>query len=464
MDARTARPMSSADHAWFRMDCPENLVVIHLAFVFEGPLSLAAVREKLQTRLLPFHQFTHRVRRGWLRSHWVADERFSIERHLSEMHLPDGAGAKELKAWMSGEACKPLADDRPLWLATLVHGVDGRSALVMRVHHSVADGVSLMDLIGGMTDIAEGAHYVAPARASERQPLTPAVMLRHAARVAADAATMLFMRRDKASKLKGQPGRHKSVAWSDAMSLAATHEIAHRHGATVNDVMLAVIAGALRSHLQSQSAARIDAPVRTVIPMNMRPPGQTHLLGNQFGLVGLELPVHLADPLQRLQAVRDGMTALKQGFQGQLALALVRFAGVLPKALQQMVLGIFSRRCTVIVTNVIGPAEPRSVGGVRMDELMLCVPQGMTVGVGVSIISYNDTVRIGFLVDNKLMPDCAASASAVRACFDQLRRTAAASAASPVVPLPLPVAVSEPANEEAFWPAAMNMDREVIAR
>jgi WS/DGAT/MGAT family acyltransferase len=449
--------MNAADHAWLRMDCPENLVVIHLAFMFVAPLSLQAVRAKLEARLLPFHQFTHRAKRGWLSSQWVPDEQFHIDRHLTEMHLPEGSGGKELKAWMSGEACKPLAKDRPLWVATLVHNVEGRSALVMRVHHSLADGVSLMDLISGMTDIAEGAHYVEPARASQRLSLTPAVIVRHIGSVLADTATMLFMRKDKPSKIKGEPGKHKSVAWSDGLSLAVTRDIAHRHGATVNDVMLSIIAGALRRHLLAQGQKRIAAPVRTVIPMNMRPPGENHLLGNQFGLVGLELPVHQADPLDRLHAVRDGMTTLKKGFQGQLALALVKFAGLLPHALQQLVLGIFSRRCTVIVTNVIGPAEARSVDGVRMDELMLCVPQGMTVGVGVSIISYNDQVRIGFLVDNKLMPDCAASALAIRTCFEQLKRAAGAN----VVPLPL--AACEPANEEAFWPTAAQ-DREVLAR
>jgi len=292
----------------------------------------------------------------------------------------------------------------------------------------------------------------------EKLALMPGVIVRHAARVLADTATMLFMRRDKRSKLKGTPGRHKSVAWSEGLSLAATRDIAHRHGATVNDVMLSVIAGALRRHLHAQGQSVIDAPVRTVIPMNMRPQGESHLLGNQFGLVGLELPVHLADPLDRLHAVRDGMTGLKQGFQGQLALALVRFAGLLPHALQQLVLGIFSRRCTVIVTNVIGPAEPRCVDGVRMDELMLCVPQGMTVGVGVSIISYNDMVRIGFLVDNKLMPDCAASAMAIRTCFEQLKRATEGK----VVPLPL--AACQPANEEAFWPAGAVAEREVLVR
>ena len=460
MDPFRVRTMASADHAWLRMDCAENLVVIHLAFVFAAELSLAAVRERLQSQLVPHHQFTHRAVRGWLRSHWVVDERFSIDRHLSEHCLPVGSGVRELKAWMSGQACQALPDDRPLWQATLVRGIDGRSALVMRVHHSLADGVSLMDLIGGMTEIADGEHFIAPACASPRDALSARVLLMRAPRVLIDALQMLFMRRDRPSKLKGEPGRDKAVAWSDALSLAATREVAQRHGATVNDVMLAVIAAALRRQLHAQGQAQIAAPLRCVIPMNMRPPGDGHLLGNQFGLVGLQLPVHLSDPLQRLHTVRDGMTALKRGLQGQLALALVRFAGVLPLALQRAVLGIFSRRCTLIVTNVIGPAERRSVAGVRMDELMLCVPQGMTVGVGVSIVSYAGSVRIGFLVDDKLMPDSAAAAASIRACFEQLRRSACA-------PLALPVpALGEvsAANEEAFWSPPIALDHELGAR
>ncbi|HEX6707664.1 MAG TPA: WS/DGAT domain-containing protein [Albitalea sp.] len=416
--------LSSADHAWLRMDCPENLVIIHLAFMFAAPLALHTVRCRLEDRLLAHHQFTHRIERGWLRSRWVPDPAFSLEQHLREVTLPAGSGSKELKAWMSAQACDALPADRPLWQATLVHGVDGRSALVMRVHHSLADGVSLMALIGGVTEVAPGVERVAPARPALREDLRPGVLLRRAPRVIADALRMLFMRRDRPSRLKGDPGRHKSVAWSEPLSLAATRELAHRQGATVNDVMLAVIAGALRRHLHALGHAEVRAPLRAVIPINMRAQDEAHLLGNRFGLVGLALPVHLADPLARLLAVRDGMTRLKQGFQGQLALALVSAAGLLPATCQRMLLGIFSRRATVIVTNVIGPAETRCVGGVRMDELMLCVPQGMTVGVGVSIVSYDGMVRIGLLVDNKLMPDAAAAACAMRACFEQLQRAA----------------------------------------
>lgn len=454
MLATAARPMAAADHAWLRMDSPQNLVVIHLAFGFSGPVPLAAVVAKLKARLSPHHQFTHRVVRRWLRAQWVPDEQFSVSRHLVELSLPSGSTKAELKAWMSSQAHLPLPTDRPLWQATLVHNVDGASALVMRVHHSLADGISLMNLIGGMTDLAAGELPLPAARAAEREDLSLPLVVRRAPRVLADAARLVFMRRDPASRLKGAPGLEKSVAWSEPMSLAMARDLAHRHGATVNDVMLAVIADMLRRHLHSRGIAKVGASLRAVIPMNMRPHAEVDQLGNRFGLVGQDLPVHLEDPLARLLAVRDGMQTLKSGFQGQLALALVRVAGLLPHWAQNALLGIFSRRATVIVTNVIGPAEGRSVGGVRMDELMLCVPQGMTVGVGVSIISYDGELRIGLLADRRLMPDAAAAAASVRACFEQLRASAFAA----------PAGLPPQAADDGYWAPGMAIEGEACAQ
>jgi WS/DGAT/MGAT family acyltransferase len=418
------RRLASADHAWLRMDTPQNLVVIHLAFCFDAPLPLQQLVARLRARLTRHHQFTHRIERRWNGARWIADEHFSMARHLQELRLQPGAGRAELQAWMGAQAGVPLPEDRPLWQAALVHGVDGGSALVMRVHHSLADGISLMGLIANLTEVADGEIGLSPARAAEREPLRLTTLLQRAPRVVADAVQMLFMRRDRASKLKGTPGIEKSVSWSAPISLALARDLGARHGATVNDVMLSVIADVLRRHLQSRGVATIEAPLRAVVPMNMRAHADAHLLGNRFGLVGVELPVHLDDPLQRLQWVRDAMTGLKRGLQGQLALALVRFAGWLPHRAQHALLGVFSRRATVIVTNVIGPAETRAIAGARMRELMLCVPQGMTVGVGLSIISYNGELRIGFLADRSLMPDGAAAAASVRACFEQLRRAA----------------------------------------
>src|ERR1700730_2486788 len=151
----SARPLSGADHTLLRMGDRQNLIV-PLALVFSAELSLDAIRESLEKRLAPFHQFTHRIERRWLSAHWVLDNPFSIDKHLNEVRLPPGSGLEEFRAWLSREVSKPLANDRPLWQATLVNDIDGCSALLMRVHHSLADGMSLMSLVSRITDVAQG--------------------------------------------------------------------------------------------------------------------------------------------------------------------------------------------------------------------------------------------------------------------------------------------------------------------
>jgi diacylglycerol O-acyltransferase / wax synthase len=413
------RAMASADHAMLGGAGDANSVV-PFALVFSTEISRNAVRECLQARLAPYYQFTHRIERGWLRARWVPDAEFSVDKHLDEVRLPPGSGAEEFRAWISGEVRKPLADDRPLWKASLVHAIDGCSALLMRVHHSLADGSSLVDLVSRMTD--QGAQPVQAARARVHEELSVGVLLRRAPRVLADALRMFPIRKGPSIRLKDRPGGDPSVAWSDALSLPATREMAHRHDAKVNDVMLAVIAGVLRRWLRAQDPTELAGPLRVVIPIDLRRPGDRHLLGNQFGLVGLDLPVHLPDPLQRLHAVRDAMSALKRGLQGQLALALMRCVGPLPPRLRVLVKASFVRGWTaVVVTNVIGPVEAHSIAGVRIDDVIGFMPQIMMAGIGISIFSYNNVVRIGFLVNNELMPDCSAVAASIRDCFEQLR-------------------------------------------
>jgi diacylglycerol O-acyltransferase / wax synthase len=348
------RPLSSADHTLLRMGDHQNLVV-PLALVFSAEVPREAVRENLEKRLAPFYQFTHRIERRWLSAQWVLDEAFSIDNHFTEVRLPPGSGPKEFRDWLSREITRPLDNNRPLWQATLVHNIEGCSALLMRVHHSLADGMSLMNLVSCLTDLAQGAQRVEPARSSERKDLSVGVLLRHAPRVVADAWHIIFMRKDQTNQFRGTQGADKCVAWSEALPLPAIRDMARQHHATANDVMLAVAAAALRQYLCAQKQM-IAAPMLTAIPINIRSRRDTHYVGNRFGMAGLELPIHLADPLERLHAVRDAMVSLKRGFQGELALALMRCASVLPPSVQRPALDFLLRRCSAVITNVIGPA------------------------------------------------------------------------------------------------------------
>jgi len=411
--------MPLGDHAWMRMDEPENLVVIHATLLFEESVALADVATWLGEMFRPHHQFTHRIVRSRLRARFEVDPAFSLTRHLQEVHFAPGSGAVELQAWTASQASIPLPTDRALWQGTLVQGVDGASALVLRIHHCLLDGRSLMALLSRKTALASGEASKVPARVSVREDLSFGNLLRRAPRALADAAHILFMRKDKATRLKGRPGMEKVLAWSAPLPLQQVRELAHRHQATVNDAMLAVISDALRTYL----VAKGDRPtslVRAVVPMDLRPRGDEHLLGNRFGLVGVDLPVHVGDALERLTGLRDTMTGLKLGTQSQLGLAILRLAGTLPRVLQQAIFGLFTGRCSAVITNVIGPAEARSVGGRRIKDLLVFVPQSISIGVGISIMSYADTVRIGFLSDHGLMPDPEMAAAAVYPCFERL--------------------------------------------
>ena len=145
--------------------------------------------------------------------------------------------------------------------------------------------------------------------------------------------------------------------------------------------------------------------LRALVPVNLRPLEKAYKLGNQFGLVFLDLPIGIENPVERLYAVRANMNALKGSYQPILALGLLAAMGAGPKVLQDTLLSILARNATAVMTNVPGPQQPLYLAGGRIDSLMFWVPQSGNIGMGVSIISYNDFVQFGVVTDRTLCPD-----------------------------------------------------------
>ncbi len=141
------------------------------------------------------------------------------------------------------------------------------------------------------------------------------------------------------------------------------------------------------------------------MPVNLRPKGREHQLGNHFGLVGLELPIGLANPIERVFAVRARMNALKNGYQAVVSMALLGVLGYLPQAVQRQALGLLSDKGSAVMTNVPGPAEPLYLAGSRITQTMFWVPQSGKLGMGVSILSYAGGVQFGLITDAGLCPD-----------------------------------------------------------
>ena len=439
--------MSSVDTAWLRMDTDHNLMMIVGVMMFEGKLNYARLRRTLQARMLRYRRFKQRVVEDATGAQWVDDEHFDIDLHLRRHKLKAPAGQDELQAFVAGLAGKRLDPAKPLWQIHYVDNYGTGSALVVRIHHCIADGIALIGVMQSLTDDTPDAPVgrapkampgddAAPAGEQNLleqlfRPVTGAAMKAMqvssnawgkyvdlvsnpgkavdyaglGAAIASEVAKLAMMPNDSATRFKGKPGNEKSVAWSVPMPLAEVKAVGRALGCSVNDVLMACAAAALRGHLARQGDETEGVEVRALIPVNLRPPGGDQPLGNHFGLVALILPVGMANPLARLHEVHRLMQELKGSFQAAITLGILGVAGLCPKPVQKQVLDMLGNKASAVMTNVPGPQTPRYLAGHRIAQQMFWVPQSGDIGMGLSILTYDGSVQIGLITDRKLVPD-----------------------------------------------------------
>ncbi|MBK8049706.1 MAG: wax ester/triacylglycerol synthase family O-acyltransferase [Anaerolineales bacterium] len=436
-------PMSSVDAAWYHMDNATNLAMVSGVILTREPLDFARVKETYLQRLASFDRFRQCVVETgapYHTPHWETYPYFNIDDHVHHVALPEPRDKQALLALLSDLSSTPLDPRRPLWQVHVVDDVDGGSALVMRFHHCVGDGTAMIAVAQQLFDTTPDAPIPLPApkkpasggmldaifrparRAlrSSTQLLGSAVeggvdLVRHpsqvldltelAARSAGSAAGLLLKSTDPVSPIKGQLGVLKRVAWSEPIALDEVKEIGKRTGAKVNDVLVAVVSGALRRYLLERHAELEGHSIRAIVPVDLRPPGRAFELGNHFGLVFLELPVGFSDPFERLGLTKRNMDALKQSPEAHVLLAIIDFFGRTPKSISDIAVNIFTSKASVVMTNVAGPREPRYLAGSAIDRMIFWVPHPGSIGMGISILSYNGGVSLGIIADAGLVPD-----------------------------------------------------------
>jgi len=443
-------PMSKVDTAWLRMESPTNLMMITGLLFFSKRLELRKLKRVIAERFLAFPRFRQKAVDEGNAAFWETDADFDMDWHVRPAALPGSGDKAALEKFTSELASAPLDHSKPLWQFHLVENYDGGSVLLSRIHHCYADGLALVQVMLSLTDAPKHvragraapatraplakawlkrdqggvvSRLLAPTRAGFskvmelgekalakggeliRDPALAAAITKEGTEIARELAVALSLADDPPTALKGPLGVVKRVAWAEPLPLADARAICKILRCTVNDLLLACASGALRSYLLDAGEEVDGLTIRATVPVTLRPLEHAKKLGNHFGLVFLDLPVGEANPLRRLERVAASMRELKRSRQAALTFGLLAAVGMAPVALQRMALEMFSRKATTVATNVPGPQMPLYLAGCEVKELMFWVPQNGTIGMGLSILSYNGRVHFGLIADAKRVPD-----------------------------------------------------------
>ena len=453
----TAQTLNPVDAIWLNTECPENLLVIEALVLLEGPVDRVRLERVLQRRVVErFPVFGQRlvVSGVWGGlGRWTDVSSFEVSDHVREVVVAAPGDEAALQAYVGGFLSVPLRRDRPMWEVHLVRGLATGSAMYVRLHHSLADGIALTQVLLSLTDpdpdpdadpdadsdadsdpdadadegcgegadpsgesvsasggvggvlgllgrvVAVGASLLGPARL-----FSTLAVVGQAGRVA--ARLLVAVNPTTAmSAVSGRAGRDKVVVWSTPIPLTQVKRLAGASGSTVNDVLVAALAGALRRYQTYHGGRAVD--VRTMIPVNLRPldmplPAR---LGNRFAVVLLTLPSGLATPAARLGETKRRMDAIKASPEALVTFGLLHAIGLTGHRLSPVLARFFARKADAVTTNVPGPREHRYLAGTRVAGLLGWVPSSTNQTLGTCIFTYAGTVRVGFKVDALAIPD-----------------------------------------------------------
>lgn len=440
--------MPAADAAWLHMDRPTNPMVVNSLSLLAGVPDREQIVQLLEERLVAcFPRFAQRVVDPLgRRPAFEDDPNFDTEAHLHWRALPAPGDRAALVELIGDLITAPLDPNRPLWHVYLIEGhEDGAAAVLWRIHHCIADGIALSRVLLSITDEAaaqeapgapEGNGSGAlrrvaglPAGAiSAGRRLGGAVLhegvesiahpdhLRQLAsgalRDTATVAKLLGSPADASTALRSPLSGTRQVAWAAPFDLAAIKEASHRHRVTINDMLLTALSAALGETLGG--AGERPEAIHAMVPFNLRSAEEPvpAELGNDFALILLELPLGELPPAERLREVNSRMGAIKHSNEAPIAYGMVGAIGLTPPWLEDRLIGFFTDKASLVVTNVPGPQHRLSFAGVPIEGVLVWAPCSGSLGMTVSIFSYAGEVTVGFMVDTAVLDDPGSLAAA----------------------------------------------------
>ncbi len=425
--------MRPQDGMWLQ-DTPANLMIVNSVFTLDL-MDLETLRRLWLERVVRagdgerYPRFTKRVVTGRRGVCWQEHTDFDIADHVIEAPNAERIDSREkLQDYVGEMASKPLPRELPLWQMQLIPElVPGVSAVLFRIHHCMADGIALVPTLFSMMDRDDPAveTFANPRPAqvgagkSGRNKI--AVGLAAAAVGGPVLAGMALAPRDKSPLHGPECSGTKRVAWTDEIDLGAIKELKNALGATVNDVLMACVAGAFQRYAEAHGGGPLKR-FRVSMPVNVRWPTEPLLMENRFATVLLKLPVGVRDVRERVRLTKRRMDRLKRSVE-----PVVMFGAqnillyTLPSAVGRKLVNFYANKTTCVLTNVPGPPVPLSVGGRKVHGMVFWVPQRDLIGIGVSIFSLAGKLRVGVIADTALLPDPGELVAAFEDEFESLR-------------------------------------------
>ena len=434
--------LTSQDASFLYIERPTAPLHIGSLGIYEGQIPFERFVEHIDSRLPNIPRYRQRLAFvPWAMAHptWEDDPDFDIHRHIHHVTLPEPGGQEELMSVTADLFAKPLDRTKPLWEMYIFNDLEqDRSGILAKVHHCMVDGVSGIELMMAILDISQTPEPMPETAPWQPKPF-PATgtqladafwdnlseqrdRLQEFQETLIDPQPSLKRTQDMARTLNstspwlnkpapqlpftGPLGAERRVAFSE-MSFVEIREIRTSLGGTVNDVVLAVLAGALRRYLAEHGVDLAGAEPRVAIPVNVRVDDEEGALGNRVSCILAELPVGEADAATRFGKVRERMDHLKDENQAGAIEVLSRMAAQIPAPIQALggALPPSNTLVNLICTNVPGPMIPLySIGHLMLHHYPL-VPLSLDMGLGVGVTSYNQRLYFGLMAEPNAVPD-----------------------------------------------------------
>lgn len=439
--------LTSFDAQILALEDGRNHAHVSLLVVFDAALAVAAVRERIAERLpevAPLRWQLAEVPLGLDYPYWVDRPDVDLDFHVRELALPAPGDEEQLTAQVARLVSRPLDRTRPLWELYVIHGLEReRSALLLKIHHAAVDGVSVGDALALLLDGAAPTNAAAPAgpvptrlellgrglAALPRQPLRALRALPALRHVAAIPHVRVGRGRVPSTALNGAISPHRRLALAQ-VPLADVRRVKDHFGVTVNDVVVAACAGALRRWL-ADVGEPVDEALTTMIPVSVRTPEQEGTFGNRVSAMLVDIPTDEADPAARLRSAHERLAAAKQRHAALPAEAILEANQLVPPALLGLVSRAGSRRArgdapvNTVISNVPGSPIAQSLAGVGIEAIYPVSAVMDGVGLNLTLWSYCGTLHFGVVVDRDTVADPRPLADALVAAHAELAELAA---------------------------------------